>query len=73
MNFKFKALLSYTKTTKCVKFQGVWCTGVTVGVFRISPILFIGYHFLNTIYSVLMVFEIILSTLAILFRYLTGL
>ena len=38
MNFKFLALLSYTKTTKCVKFQGVWCTGVRVGVFRISPI-----------------------------------
>ena len=38
MNFKFQALLSYTKTTKCVKFQGVWCTGVRVGVFRISPI-----------------------------------
>ena len=38
MNFKFEALLSYTKTTKCVKVQGVWCRGVRVGVFRISPI-----------------------------------
>ena len=38
IKFKFEALLSYTKTTKCVKFQGVWCTGVRVGVFRISPI-----------------------------------
>ena len=38
IKFKFEALLSYTKTTKCVEFQGVWCTGVRVGVFRISPI-----------------------------------
>ena len=38
IKFKFEALLSYTKTIKCVKFQGVWCTGVRVGVFRISPI-----------------------------------
>ena len=38
IKFKFEALLSYTKTTKCVKFQGVWCTGVRVGIFRISPI-----------------------------------
>ena len=38
MKFKFEALLSYTKTTKCMKFQGVWCTGVIVGIFRISPI-----------------------------------
>ena len=38
IKFKFKALLNYTKTIKCVKFQGVWCTGVRVGNFRISPI-----------------------------------
>ena len=40
IKFKFKALLSYTKATKYVKFQDVWCTGVRVGVFRISPIAF---------------------------------
>ena len=38
IKFKFSTLLSYTKTTKCVKFQGVGCTGVKVGIFRISPI-----------------------------------
>ena len=38
IKFKFEALLSYTKTTKYVKFQCVWCTGARVGIFRISPI-----------------------------------
>ena len=38
IEFKFEALLSYTKATKNVKFQCVWCTGVRVGIFRISPI-----------------------------------
>ena len=38
IKFKFEALLSYTKTTKCLKFQGVWCTVVRADVFRISLI-----------------------------------
>ena len=37
IKLKFEALLRYTKTIKCVKFQGVWCRGFKVGIFRISP------------------------------------
>ena len=36
--FKFLALLSCVEATKCVKFQSPRCSGIKVGIFRISPI-----------------------------------
>ena len=38
IKFKFSAFLSFVEVTKCVKLQSHRCTGVKVGVFRISPV-----------------------------------
>ena len=43
IKFKFSALLSFLKVTKCVKIQSAGCTGFTFGIFRISPIKISGF------------------------------
>ena len=74
IKFKFEALLSYTKATKYVKFQDVWCTGVRVGVFRISPIwMIVGQG--PTVLAVGaggVVWTVLLSIFSLLFLPLSG-
>ena len=68
IKFKFSAVLNLVEATKNVKFQSARCTGIKVGIFRISPIfiLYLRRAWVRRIY----LFPSVLNTCACgTFRY----